>query len=237
MSEVVLASDGELKIKPAISYGFKGFPRNFIVLFVALSLCLTLGHAINTVLPPGIGFFAQQFWASLFYGGLMTIILAMVDGQGARISMLTEKLPVFYKYLGGHIMFLICMLSFLLIVPGIFLCIRFGFYQLCMTDNNCGPIDGFKQSWALTEGNFWTIFLFGLAMTGIMVVPMFMGGLIFGVAGGIISAVTHIETKGIMVYGILLMLNVLMVVYYPAWGYMYRQLTMLKGTAPSQLRG
>lgn len=46
-----------------------------------------------------------------------------------------------------------------LIVPGIFLAVRFGFYRSVMVEKGCGPFVALRESWNLTCGSFWPLFV------------------------------------------------------------------------------
>jgi uncharacterized membrane protein len=64
----------------------------------------------------------------------------------------------------------------LLIVPGIILGVAFSMYTYPIVEKNTGAIDALKQSWRMTKGNRWNIFLFGLivALVGmaLVIIPL-----------------------------------------------------------------
>lgn len=66
-----------------------------------------------------------------------------------------------------------------LIIPGIYLFIRLQFYKfLIIEDENKNPIDAIKESYKITEGNFWDLLFFMLViviMNLIAVIPLGLG--------------------------------------------------------------
>lgn len=78
----------------------------------------------------------------------------------------------------------------LLIIPGIYIGIRFAFSQISLIDPKSGKRGGeaLKNSWALTKGRFWPIFgrmlfsglLFGLAVAFILSLSTGIVGLVAG---------------------------------------------------------
>lgn len=57
---------------------------------------------------------------------------------------------------------LLCFFAFslglmLLVVPGIYLMVKFMFVPLILMDTNCGIFEAFSKSFSLTSGNFWRL--------------------------------------------------------------------------------
>lgn len=103
----------------------------------------------------------------------------------------------------------------LLIVPGIYISVRFGFVLYAIISENCSAIDGFKYSSKLVEGRWWPIF--GSMLVSILFfIPIFIMGiiagvmfanqpLIAGISGGLIGAAV---TPPIVLYYVKLYLRV-----------------------------
>ena len=82
----------------------------------------------------------------------------------------------------------------LLLVPGIIFACRLAFVRYLVMDRKMEPVAAVKESWKLTQGHAWEIFLMGL-----MAVPIAIAGLIcFGV--GIIPAVMWIRSAFASMY-------------------------------------
>jgi len=67
----------------------------------------------------------------------------------------------------------------LLIVPGIYLACKLAFTPYLVVDRKMGAIDAMKESWRMTSGHGWTVFLIGLL--GIPIVLLGLFCLILGV--------------------------------------------------------
>jgi hypothetical protein len=64
-----------------------------------------------------------------------------------------------------------------LIIPGVFLSIKFAFITYFILLNNEKIIDSFKKSWQITEGNWWEVFgLLLIFMIPIMILSMIASG-------------------------------------------------------------
>jgi uncharacterized membrane protein len=71
-----------------------------------------------------------------------------------------------------------------LIVPGIILACKLAFVPYLVIDRNMQATDAIKESWGMTDGHAWKIFLMGL-----LAVPIILGGLLCLIFGVIISAI------------------------------------------------
>jgi len=107
----------------------------------------------------------------IFLGlGIVRIGLNMVSGKPAEIGMLFgegRKLltTVFATLLYGLLVFVGLLL---LIVPGIYLALRFGQYQMAIVDKDLGVIESLKYSAQITQGN--VLNLFGLGIVCLLIV-------------------------------------------------------------------
>jgi uncharacterized membrane protein len=97
----------------------------------------------------------------IFSLGLIKISLKICDGEEPKISDLFSQYPLFFKYLFASILKnLITLFGFiLLIIPGIILSIRFGFFDYLIVDRNSRIVESLRKSWEITKGNAWNLFL------------------------------------------------------------------------------
>jgi len=75
----------------------------------------------------------------------------------------------FWRYLGAAILtWLIVTVGFLLlIVPGVIAALGLYFASYFVIDRGAGPINALKQSWHMTKGHKWQLFLFSLVLIGL----------------------------------------------------------------------
>jgi uncharacterized membrane protein len=83
---------------------------------------------------------------------------------------------------------------FLLVVPGIIFACKLAFVKYLVMERKMDPVEAVKESWRMTTGHAWDIFLIGL-----LAIPIGIAGLIcFGV--GIIPAVMWIRSAFASMY-------------------------------------
>jgi uncharacterized membrane protein len=97
----------------------------------------------------------------IFSLGLIKISLEICDGKEPKISDLFSQYRLFFRFLFASILkSLITLFGFiLLIIPGIILSIRLGFFDYLIVDKNSRIVESLKKSWEITKGNTWNLFL------------------------------------------------------------------------------
>lgn len=96
--------------------------------------------------------------------GATRIGLNLVSGKEFNVGMLFGGGKKLLPALGATILFaLITIVGFaLLIVPGVYFALRYGFFLTAMVDRDLGVIDSLKYSSSLTTNNRLNLFLLGL---------------------------------------------------------------------------
>ena len=84
--------------------------------------------------------------------------------------------------------------SFLLIIPGIIFTCKLTFTPYLIVDRRMGVIEAVKESWRMTNGHAWTVFLIGL-----LAIPISIVGLLCFVVG-IIPALMWIRATYASLY-------------------------------------
>lgn len=72
----------------------------------------------------------------------------------------------------------------LLIVPGIYLSIRWSFVFYAVMIEGCSASDALGRSWTLTKENWWLIFRAGLLFTFALIIPIFILAILFAATIG-----------------------------------------------------
>jgi uncharacterized membrane protein len=94
--------------------------------------------------------------------GVINISVRLVDGQPVRPRDLIDCMPLFFRYLVASLIFsLMILVGFiLLIVPGIYLGLKYQFYDYFIVDKKMGILEAFSMSERITGGILWELFFF-----------------------------------------------------------------------------
>lgn len=172
----------------AIQFGWKTLTDN-TGFFIGLVLIVFLVSWLPNVV-------AQQFEktaplltfvisiASIFVSGLVNLgvvktSLRFVDQDKGRLEDLMAYPNLFWKYLGASILSFVAVVGglILLIIPGIIIAVRLQFVLFYIVDQDAGVVDSLKKSFALTQGQWGELFLFG----GLLFLVILAGFLCLGV--------------------------------------------------------
>lgn len=119
---------------------------------------------ISSVLVPWLSLFGQVFsWILTI--GIFRCTLKVVDGQKFAFKDLWPSPMLFLKYFLSSIIYMVVIYFgfLLLLVPGVIWAIKFQFYGLFIAEGQ-GPIEALKNSWQITKGVKWNLFLLNLLM-------------------------------------------------------------------------
>lgn len=157
----------------ALAIGAAGF------LFMLLLNGLTQASQRYAGLAMGFGFLSQlvQIVLSLVW---VRFALALVDGRPVDLQQLLPDEPkTFFNYVAASILLGLMVLVGLLflVVPGIYLAVRYGFAGYVVADGRAEVLDAFHRSSEITRGARGRLFLLSLALLGLNV----LGALAFGV--------------------------------------------------------
>jgi uncharacterized membrane protein len=185
---VAKASEKHFSISKAINFGFNFFRENLLTFIKLGAVVIGLNIITNII----IGAFAEK--GSLLAGilslvgavvslivqvGMTKILLDLHDGKKVNFSHLWSHYHLVITYFLASLLYglMVVVGLILLIVPGVYLALKFQFYGFLIVDKKMGVMDSLKKSSEMTEGSMWNLFLFAL----LLLVINFAGALIFGI--------------------------------------------------------
>jgi len=133
-----------------------------------------------------VHFLASQVLSMFLTLGSTRIALNIVSGNEASIGQLFSQGDKLLGMIGASIIFWLAVAvgCLLLIVPGIYIALRFGQYTSAIVDRNMGIMEAFRYSSSITTNN--RLNLFGLAILSFLIVLagllVFCVGALFGMA-------------------------------------------------------
>ena len=164
----------------SLQFAWETFKKNatfllaavFIVFFV--NLLLGIADAIGENVGGKVGFMMWVTYvliSAIIELGMMKICLKIVDGREPHFEDLFNTIAMFFKYAAASILYVVMVVigMVFLVVPGIYLAIRFQFYFMCIIDEGLGPIAALEKSSRLTVGIKLDLFVFALLMGAINV--------------------------------------------------------------------
>ena len=168
----------------AVLFGWNTLKKNFgfflgmLAIVVAINLLVGLFMSSFSEEAPKVLVIAVSAisWILdlLISMGVIRITLKFCDQEQATYRDLFSAYRLLLNYLVGSIVYGIMVgigLVFL-IVPGIYLAVKYQFYDYLIVDKGMGPIEAIKRSGVLTEGVKWNLVLFWLALVGINILGM-----------------------------------------------------------------
>lgn len=183
----------------AINFGFNTTKANFGFIFKLLLIL-----AVLNLFPSFMaGAFPKQpfivfvftvlgwFLKIMITIGTIKISLKFVDNQKPELSDIFSINCFWSMFFGGLLYGIITAFGFiLLIIPGIIFGLKLQFYTYLIVEKCLGPIEALKQSWGLTKGQTWNLFLFVLLLIGINILGalVLFVGLLFSIPTTMLAA-------------------------------------------------
>ena len=180
-------------IAKALEFGWDVLSRRWLPLIVWAVVLLAPHLMVNVALgifsyfaadhkPPALLQFINlgvQLITFLLY---TRVVLLCIDDEPAGLGDVLSAFKYIIPFgVSGLIFSLLLFPAFLLlIIPGIYLMISLGFYSFYVLDQDMGPIESLKRSWAVTRGHMkdLTFFYFVLCMVVFGGLICFMVGVI-----------------------------------------------------------
>jgi uncharacterized membrane protein len=173
----------DVPISEALTFGWETFRNNALFLIgVTIAVALINGavEIADEYGPVEYGYFGFvinviEILVNAVLGlGLIAIMLAFKDGRLPEFVDLFNRAPLVFHYVAATILYALMVVVGLvfLIVPGIYLAVRFGYYGYFIVDEEVGPIEALKKSSDLTEGVRMDLFLFGALLIGLNILGL-----------------------------------------------------------------
>jgi len=219
---------GQISIGSAFQFALDCSLKHFPLL-LAVQVTMGLPQIVLATLVPGIwGTLLAIILQSPLWGGYLTILVALADGQNPSYGDLFKKVGMFWKFL----LLTICTFTItvvgcvLLIVPGIIAGIHLAFSNVCVATEGLGPIEAMKRSSALTKGYRWQL----LGIFSVQCVALaLIGGLFIGIPLGIVAGIFHLDSKQLIHLVMPVLMVPLLILIGLVLVYCYRQLTIVQG--------
>ncbi len=190
--------------REAIRFGWETMKDNlvFYVVILLVAGILTggfsgLGRLSFDGFYPFAPFGLLSAILSVFFGiAYARISLKLVDGEKPEFTDLWESYRLFWKYLGGGILYGLIVLGgfILLIVPGVIWAIKYSQWEFFVVERGMGPVESIKASGLITRDAKWNLFVLGLMFLGVVI----LGALACGV--GLFAAIPTVMIARAFVY-------------------------------------
>lgn len=166
----------DINYRELLAFGWEKTKKHFLFLFVA-----SLIYLILMVLVSDTQILDDIISALLTIAFIAITLVIAHDKTPHHKDVLRpfRNYKVFWHYFLASCVYIISILVglVLLILPGIYVGVRLQFFMYSIVENeNLGPIEALKESWKMTEGLFWKLFLFGCLVILINIIGVLLLG-------------------------------------------------------------
>jgi len=135
---------------------------------------------------PVIGWLLSLLIVGPLQAGAYFVFVRMVRDEDVVVRDMFDGFKEFGRTLGVYWLYSIVIMigTLLLVVPGIILAVGLMPAMYLVLDANYGIVDTLKESWDMTKGYKWSLFVLFLAIFGIVILGtlVFLVGAIFAIA-------------------------------------------------------
>jgi len=155
----------------AIKFGWQRMKDNLgffivylIILFAIEGFFSFFASAFSESLPSLSILFNLGSWVVSVVSSIFVIKIGLKLYENEKIGaydFLSFSSSLFFRFLLGYVLYtLLAVVGFLLlIVPGIYLAIKYQYVQYLIVDKNMDVIEAFKESGKMTKGHKWNLLL------------------------------------------------------------------------------
>jgi len=178
-------SEKKFSKEEAIRFGWSRMKNNlgfFIVYLIILFLVELFFSGFAEIFKDSLPSLAFVFnvgsWIVSIISTIFTVKIGLKLYDNERIEsygFLSFSGALFFRFLLGYVLYMILVAVglILLIVPGVYLAMKYWFVPYLIVDKGMEPIEAFKESGKMTDGSKWNLFLF-LILLGIIVILGFL---------------------------------------------------------------
>ena len=145
----------------AIKFGWEHTLKHVWFLVGLILFIVFLSAGLGRI--PGLSF-AIGIFASI---SIIAVALEIHAGRSLSIKHFHSKYHVVLEYLVATVLYaaMVIVGFILLIIPGVYLALKYQFYKFLIVDKEMQPIEALKESARMTKGHMWQLFwLFWLAL-------------------------------------------------------------------------
>lgn len=158
----------------AIKFGWETTTGNLGLLVLGWIIFIAIGLMPTVASNSWVVMAVAWVFDMVVWMGLLKMTLRFVDGDKGELADLFSTFPLILKFLIASIAVgAVVMVGFcLLIIPGIYLSIRLYMFPWVLIDKDVGPFEAMRQSWEMTRGSCWNLFLLALLLGVINILGM-----------------------------------------------------------------
>ena len=198
----------KISVGECIKFGWNTFKKRPLIIIGAFVIAVLISGISSAILDPGEGApitvtTVLMGLVSMLIGlmveiGLVTFSLRAHDNiESAKLGDLWNPKPFLYYLVGQIIVGVVVIVGLiLLVVPGVVAALGLMFTSYLIIDKNRGPIEATKESWNMTKGHRWELFLLVVSIIGLNILGVLalVVGLLVSVPVSML-AVVHVYRK------------------------------------------
>jgi hypothetical protein len=141
---------------------------NFLVQMVPTVTSMVMTYCVQQTagvgLLSGVMSLIGGILGLIIAAGLFNVWLRIVDGDTVSVRDVYSKSSRTWNFALAALLYGIMVVAgyICLIVPGVYLQLRFQFFSYFILDSNAGPITSLKASWAISKGSLAELFFLGI---------------------------------------------------------------------------
>ena len=176
----------------AIKFGWSTATGNLGLFFLAVLTMLIIQMMPVLLTQSFVVMIVGTLLGMVVTMGIMRMCLRFVDDDRGELVDLFATFPLLINYVFATIVvgIIVTIGMLFFVIPGIFLGIRLQMYAWAIVDKQIGPIEALSQSWEMTRGSAWNLFLLSLLLGLVNILGMLALGIGMLVTGPLAMVAT-----------------------------------------------